>query len=233
MILLVTGSFVRLGGHRTSTVQNNIRHNLNDRSHRDNGDRPRQWRRDLRPPTRARHALPHGDVGAFHLLRDARDPRSCSSSAPRRTAASRMDDKTSSAIYGLYISGTYLLSLYGGWVADRLIGAQRAVWWGGILIMVGNGLLALGSTQLFFLGVVLIAFGVGLLKPNISAIVAQIYPEGGSRRDARLLDLLHGHQRRRVPGLDDRADPRGLATAGAGDLRRRPSAWRSVSCSSR
>lgn len=95
-----------------------------------------------------------------------------------------MDDRTSTAIYGLYISGTYLLSLYGGWVADRLIGAQRAVWWGGILIMVGNGLLAMGSTQLFFLGVVLIAFGVGLLKPNISAIVAQIYPEGGSRRDA-------------------------------------------------
>src|SRR3954471_13386617 len=95
-----------------------------------------------------------------------------------------INDKTSTAIYGLYISGTYLLSLYGGWVADRLIGAQRAVWWGGILIMVGNGLLAVGSTQIFFLGVVFISFGVGLLKPNISAIVAQIYPEGGSRRDA-------------------------------------------------
>ena len=95
-----------------------------------------------------------------------------------------IDDKTGSAIYGLYISGTYLLSLYGGWIADRLIGAQRAVWWGGILIMIGNGLLAVGSTQLFYLGIVFIVFGVGLLKPNISAIVAQIYPEGGSRRDA-------------------------------------------------
>ncbi|MEJ1964358.1 MAG: peptide MFS transporter [Gammaproteobacteria bacterium] len=95
-----------------------------------------------------------------------------------------IDDKTGNAIYGLYISATYLLSLYGGWVADRLIGAQRAVWWGGILIMIGNALLALGSTQLFFLGLISIVFGVGLLKPNISAIVAQIYPEGGSRRDA-------------------------------------------------
>jgi POT family proton-dependent oligopeptide transporter len=95
-----------------------------------------------------------------------------------------IDDRTASAIYGLYISGTYLLSLYGGWIADRLIGAQRAVWYGGILIMVGNTLLCLGSTQLFFLGLVCIAFGVGLLKPNISAIVAQLYPEGGSRRDA-------------------------------------------------
>src|SRR5690606_5087066 len=88
------------------------------------------------------------------------------------------------AIYGLYISGTYLLSLAGGWIADRLTGAQRAVWWGGIFIMVGNGLLATGSTQLFFLGLMLIVCGVGLLKPNISAIVAQLYPEGGSRRDA-------------------------------------------------
>jgi len=95
-----------------------------------------------------------------------------------------IDDRTGNAIYGLYISATYLLSLYGGWIADRLIGAQRAVWWGGILIMIGNGLLAIGSTQLFFLGLVVIVFGVGLLKPNISAIVAQIYPEGGSRRDA-------------------------------------------------
>src|SRR5688572_2834575 len=95
-----------------------------------------------------------------------------------------IDDRTASAIYGLYISGTYLLSLYGGWIADRLIGAQRAVWWGGILIMIGNALLCVGSTQLFFLGLVAIAFGVGLLKPNISAIVAQLYPEGGSRRDA-------------------------------------------------
>jgi POT family proton-dependent oligopeptide transporter len=95
-----------------------------------------------------------------------------------------LDDRTATAIYGLYISGTYLLSLYGGWIADRLVGAQRAVWWGGILIMVGNALLCVGSTQLFFVGLVAIAFGVGLLKPNISAIVAQLYPEGGSRRDA-------------------------------------------------
>ena len=95
-----------------------------------------------------------------------------------------VDDRTGNAIYGLYISGTYLLSLAGGWIADRLTGAQRAVWWGGILIMVGNGLLATGSKPLFFLGLMLIVFGVGLLKPNISAIVAQLYPEGGARRDA-------------------------------------------------
>jgi len=95
-----------------------------------------------------------------------------------------LDDRTASAVYGLYISGTYLLSLLGGWVADRLIGQQRAVFWGGVLIMLGNGCLATGNTQLFFIGLLVIVLGVGLLKPNISAIVAQLYPEGGSRRDA-------------------------------------------------
>ncbi len=95
-----------------------------------------------------------------------------------------LDDKTANAIYGLYIAATYLLAPLGGWIADRLIGQQRSVFWGGVLIMLGNGSLAAGDPQLFFLGLVVIVLGVGLLKPNISAIVAQLYPEGGSRRDA-------------------------------------------------
>jgi proton-dependent oligopeptide transporter, POT family len=95
-----------------------------------------------------------------------------------------IDDKTANAIYGLYIAATYLLAPLGGWIADRLMGQQRAVFWGGVLIMLGNGLLAAGDTQLFFMGLLVIVLGVGLLKPNISAIVAQLYPEGGSRRDA-------------------------------------------------
>jgi len=95
-----------------------------------------------------------------------------------------IDDKTANAIYGLYIAATYLLAPMGGWIADRLIGQQRAVFWGGVLIMLGNGALAVGDTRMFFIGLLVIVLGVGLLKPNISAIVAQLYPEGGSRRDA-------------------------------------------------
>src|SRR3954471_19040840 len=95
-----------------------------------------------------------------------------------------IDDKTASAVYGLYIAATYLLAPLGGWIADRLIGQQRAVFWGGVLIMLGNGSLAAGDTRLFFIGLLVIVLGVGLLKPNISALVAQLYPEGGSRRDA-------------------------------------------------
>ena len=95
-----------------------------------------------------------------------------------------LDDRTANAVYGLYQAATYLLSLFGGWIADRLIGQQRAVFAGGVLIMVGNATLTSGQPAPFFLGLVVIALGVGLLKPNVSAIVAQLYPEGGARRDA-------------------------------------------------
>ena len=95
-----------------------------------------------------------------------------------------IDDRTASCIYGLYIAATYVFSLFGGWIADRLVGAQRAVIGGGVLIVCGNALLALGSVRMFFLGLLVIVLGVGLLKPNISAMVANLYPEGGSRRDA-------------------------------------------------
>jgi len=95
-----------------------------------------------------------------------------------------LSDKTASSIYGLYLAGSYFSGVLGGWISDRLIGAQRAVFAGGVFIMVGNAMLASGSTRVFFVGLLVTTLGVGMLKPNISAIVAQLYPEGGSRRDA-------------------------------------------------
>jgi proton-dependent oligopeptide transporter, POT family len=96
-----------------------------------------------------------------------------------------IDDKTATAIYGLYTAGVYLASLPGGWIADRLIGAQRAVLAGGVAITLGNALLALStSPRGFYVGLVVIVLGVGLLKPNVSAIVADLYPEGGARLDS-------------------------------------------------
>jgi proton-dependent oligopeptide transporter, POT family len=95
-----------------------------------------------------------------------------------------IDDRTASSIYGLYLACGYLVSLLGGYIADRLIGQQRAVLAGGVLIMIGNATLISGVAEIFFLGLLINVFGIGLLKPNISAIVAQLYPEGGSRRDA-------------------------------------------------
>ncbi len=91
------------------------------------------------------------------------------------------------AIVGIYAACVYLASLPGGWIADRWLGLRRAIWYGGILIACGHLSIALSSVlakPAFFMGLVLIVFGTGLLKPNISAIVGELYPEGGSRRDA-------------------------------------------------
>jgi POT family proton-dependent oligopeptide transporter len=95
-----------------------------------------------------------------------------------------LTDRTATAIYGLYTAAAYLSCLPGGWVADRLLGAQRSVWYGGIVIAAGHFTLAIPRTETFYIGLVLVALGTGLLKPNISAIVGGIYPEGGARRDA-------------------------------------------------
>lgn len=88
------------------------------------------------------------------------------------------------AVYGLYTAGVYLLAVPGGWLADRLIGQQQAVWYGGIVIALGHFALAVPTIEFFFLGLFLIVVGTGLLKPNVSTIVGELYPEGGSRRDA-------------------------------------------------
>ncbi|NJD32731.1 MAG: peptide MFS transporter, partial [Gammaproteobacteria bacterium] len=95
------------------------------------------------------------------------------------------DDKTATAVYGLYTAAVFMAALPGGWIADRLIGAQRAVLAGGTLMTLGNLMLAIpGPPPRFFGGLVVIILGVGLLKPNISTLVADLYPEGGGRRDA-------------------------------------------------
>src|SRR5204862_5882014 len=78
----------------------------------------------------------------------------------------------------------YLSNLPGGWIADRLIGQRRAVLIGGVLIASGHFSLAVQSMATFYLGLALIVLGTGLLKPNISVMVGQLYGEKDIRRDA-------------------------------------------------
>lgn len=95
-----------------------------------------------------------------------------------------LTDGTAAAIYGLYTSLVYLLALPGGWVADKIWGQQKAVFVGGSIIALGHFSMAVPSDQTFFLGLILIVIGTGLLKPNVSTIVGELYPEGGAARDA-------------------------------------------------
>ena len=96
----------------------------------------------------------------------------------------QIDDITATAIYGIYTAAVYLVALPGGWIADRLMGAQRAVLAGGIVIMSGHFVLAIPGTTSFFLGLLLVILGTGLLKPNVSTIVGSLYPVGDARRDS-------------------------------------------------
>ncbi len=94
-----------------------------------------------------------------------------------------LDDRTATAIYGLYTAAVYVVALPGGWMADRLLGTQRAIWIGGVIIASGHFTLAFPGRTSFFLGLLLIICGTGLLKPNISAAVGQLYASGDPRRD--------------------------------------------------
>ncbi len=88
------------------------------------------------------------------------------------------------AIYGIYTFFVYVLSLPGGWVADNIWGQKKAVFVGGCIIAAGHFSMAVPTTTFFFIGLALIVIGTGLLKPNVSSMVGDIYPEGGARRDA-------------------------------------------------
>src|SRR2546430_13167867 len=95
-----------------------------------------------------------------------------------------LDVATAAAIYGFYTAAVFFMGIPGGWIADRLLGQRNAVLYGGILIAIGHYSLAIDSTPTFYAGLVLIVLGTGLLKPNISAIVGQLYSADDRRRDA-------------------------------------------------
>ncbi|HEX9881404.1 MAG TPA: peptide MFS transporter [Hyphomicrobium sp.] len=87
-------------------------------------------------------------------------------------------------IYGNYTMAVYMLSIPGGFIADRYLGAHRAVLAGGAIIACGHFTLAVNSPTAFYAGLALVALGTGLFKPNISAMVGGLYREGDERRDA-------------------------------------------------
>src|ERR1700704_4184174 len=88
--------------------------------------------------------------------------------APAAMGGLGLATPTAAAIYGTYTSMVYLMSLPGGWIADRLIGQRRAVLYGGILIAAGHYTLAIPASAAFYAVLVFIVLGTGLLKPNIS-----------------------------------------------------------------
>ncbi len=104
--------------------------------------------------------------------------------APVATGGLGFDTRRAGVIYGTYTMSVYMLSIPGGFLADNFLGARLSVLLGGIVIAAGHFTLAIVSETTFYLGLILIAVGTGLLKPNISTMVGSLYAPGDARRDA-------------------------------------------------
>ena len=96
----------------------------------------------------------------------------------------QFNNVSASAIYGIYSACVYLVALLGGWLADRHIGQQKAILYGGMVIMLGHFLLAFTNLQTFYLGLIFVVLGTGLLKPNISAIVGGLYENDINKKES-------------------------------------------------
>lgn len=95
-----------------------------------------------------------------------------------------IDTTTGQAVVAIYGTAVYLLTIVGGWLADRMIGARRSVLYGGIIIAAGHVSLAIPGGGWSFLGIVLVAIGTGLLKANVSSMVGELYHRDDPRRDS-------------------------------------------------
>ncbi|GAA4203628.1 oligopeptide:H+ symporter [Streptosporangium oxazolinicum] len=96
-----------------------------------------------------------------------------------------------SAMYGSYIGLVFVLSLPGGWLGDRILGAWRGVLWGGILIALGHYSMAIPSDATSYLGLLLIALGTGLLKPNMFALISGFFGTGERARREAAFSILY------------------------------------------
>ncbi len=92
-------------------------------------------------------------------------------------------DQSALALYGWYTMLVYVASIPGGYIADKFLGQKKSVMIGGLMLCLGHGILAVENMTAFYSGLLFIIMGVGMLKPNISTMVGQLYPEKDDRRD--------------------------------------------------
>ncbi|SFX86958.1 peptide MFS transporter [Streptomyces atratus] len=95
-----------------------------------------------------------------------------------------MEAGTAASVSAAYGTLVYLVSVAGGWLADRILGSYRAVLYGGILIACGHYAMAVPTDTMTWVGLGLISAGTGLLKPNVATMVGKLYRTADERRDA-------------------------------------------------
>lgn len=97
------------------------------------------------------------------------------------------DDANAGLIYGIYTGLVYLTPIFGGWLADNVLGQRKSITLGGILMALGQICLFMSSSEqivMFYAGLILLIIGNGFFKPNISTVVGQLYPPGDNRKDS-------------------------------------------------
>lgn len=87
-------------------------------------------------------------------------------------------------IYGAYTALVYLAPVIGGKVADSILGYRKAVFFGAIMMAIGEFVILGGTTDFLFWGMGLLIIGNGYFKANISSIVGKLYEDGDIRRDS-------------------------------------------------
>ena len=104
--------------------------------------------------------------------------------APIASGGLGFSNEDAGRVYGNYTMAVYMLSIPGGFIADRILGARRSVLAGGWIIALGHYCLAVPALPAFYLGLVFVALGTGLFKPNMSGLVGALYEKGDARRDS-------------------------------------------------
>ena len=103
--------------------------------------------------------------------------------APATAGGLGLADADAASVYGTYTGSVWAAAIFGGLVADRLLGQYRTVLLGGAVIALGHFTLAFKALPFFYSGLALIVIGTGLLKPNVSTLVGSLYAPGDHRRD--------------------------------------------------
>ncbi|MEO6799179.1 MAG: peptide MFS transporter [Rhodanobacter sp.] len=90
---------------------------------------------------------------------------------------------SASRTYGAYLALVYATAVFGGYIADKVIGYQRSILLGAVVMAAGLFMVMVPNHEVFMLGLATVIVGNGLFKPNISSMVGQLYAPGDSRRD--------------------------------------------------
>ena len=87
-------------------------------------------------------------------------------------------------IYGSYTALVYLSPVFGGYIADKLLGNRKAVTVGALLMALGHFCMAIQTEGVFYLALALLIIGNGFFKPNMSTLIGRLYKPGDPRRDS-------------------------------------------------